>query len=171
MNLVIASLIHSRVTINTGPTTKDTITGTFTSMLRFSETIVAFEGVSQLEDWIHFRRRQNTFNSRIDICTWVAKSRDRISGGGRWILADLKSRDGEWPMADFLLHIGTGTCTVHGSRKTGIADIHAPVQDLEYMWVPLLMAACGVRALISSTFVLTASPSHSCTVWWFDDWQ
>lgn len=82
------------------------------SMLRFSETIVAFEGVSQLEDWIHFRRRQNTFNSRIDICTSVAKSRDRISGGGRWILADIKSRDGEWPMADCLLHIGTGTCTV-----------------------------------------------------------
>lgn len=67
-------------------------------------------------------------------------------------------------MADCLLHIGTGTCTVHGSRKTGIADIHAPVQDLEYMCVPLLMAACGVRALISSTFVLTASPSQSCTV-------
>lgn len=53
-NFVIESLVHSRVTINIGPTTKDTIAGTFTSMLRLSELMVAFEGVSQLEDRTNF---------------------------------------------------------------------------------------------------------------------
>lgn len=53
-NFVIASLVHSRVTMNIGPTTKDTMAGTFTSMLRFSEPMVAFGGVLQLEDKIHF---------------------------------------------------------------------------------------------------------------------
>lgn len=60
--------------------------------------------------------------------------------------------------------IGTGTCTVHGIRQAGIADTHAPREDLEYTWIPLLMAACGFRALIFSAFVLTANRSHGCTV-------
>lgn len=49
-NLVTMRLVHSRVTTKIGPTTKDIITGTSMSVLRFSEPIVAFEEVLQLED-------------------------------------------------------------------------------------------------------------------------